>query len=239
MLNRIDYKIAIDGPAASGKSTTARLVARRLGYLYIDTGAMYRALTHCVLRDKIDVHSGDRVLTLARNLDIQLINREEGLGTLVNGEDISAEIRRPQVDEIISIVSAYRGVREIMVQKQRMIAASGGIVMDGRDIGTVVLPDAEIKIFMKASLEERARRRYKELQNRGSRVSLNAVRKDIRHRDKLDSSRAIAPLKPAPDAHIIDTSRLTVEDQVEKVLEIVEQRRAGKSEYSKKTGKLL
>jgi len=221
------YKIAIDGPAASGKSTTARRVARQLGYLYIDTGAMYRALTYYVIREHIDINREAKIVALAERLDIQLLPKEDGLHTWVNDRDISAEIRLPQVDEVISIISAYQGVRKIMVEKQRRIAAAGGVVMDGRDIGTIVLPDAQIKIFMKASLKERARRRFEELRARGLKIALSTIKKDIQQRDRLDSSRSISPLKPAPDAHTIDTSRLSIEEQVEKVLKIFHQKRSG------------
>jgi len=215
------YKIAIDGPAASGKSTTAWRVAQLLGYTYIDSGAMYRALTYCVILEKIDTNDEDRITALARKLDIQINNRDGNLRILVNDRDISEEIRLPQVDEIISKISAYREVRAILVEKQRRIAATGGIVMDGRDIGTVVLPDAEIKIFMQADLKTRARRRYEELIARGLKLDLHDIEKDIRRRDRLDSSRSIGPLKAAADAHIIDTSQLSIAQQVEQVLEIV------------------
>jgi cytidylate kinase len=219
------YKIAIDGPAASGKSTTARRVAQLLGYTYIDSGAMYRALTYYVILERIDINNEDQIIALARKLDIQMINRDGNLRTLVNGRDITAEIRLPQVDEIISKISAYREVRAILVEKQRRIAATGGIVMDGRDIGTVVLPDAEIKIFMQADLKTRAIRRYEELIARGLNLDLQDIEKDIRQRDRLDCSRSIGPLKAAANAHLIDTSHLSIAQQVEQVLEIVRSQR--------------
>ncbi len=215
------YKIAIDGPAASGKSTTAQRVARRLGYLYIDSGAMYRALTYYVILENVNIDDEEQVVALAQRLDIQLDHLSDKLRTLIDGKDVSAEIRLPQVDEVISKISAYQGVRNIMVEKQRRLAAAGGIVMDGRDIGTVVLPDAEIKIFMQANLKDRARRRYKELHGRGLKLDLQDIEKEIKQRDRLDSSRDIAPLKKASDAHLIDTSSLSIEQQVDKVLEIV------------------
>jgi cytidylate kinase len=218
------YKIAIDGPAASGKSTTARKIAQILGYLYIDSGAMYRALTYYVILEQIDSNDEGQIVALAMRLDIQNDYSDGNLHTLVNGRDVSVQIRLPQVDEVISKISAYQGVRSILVEKQRRIAAAGGVVMDGRDIGTVVLPDAEIKIFMKADLKIRARRRYEELLSRGVKLDVRAIEADIHQRDRLDSSRSIAPLKAAPDAHIIDTSHLSIEQQVQKVLEIIRAR---------------
>jgi cytidylate kinase len=218
------YKIAIDGPAASGKSTTAQRVARILGYLYIDSGAMYRALTYHVILENIDAGGEEQIVTLARRLDIQFSYLADKLHTLIDGRDVSDEIRLPQVNEVISKISAYRGVRDIMVEKQRQLAEPGGVVMDGRDIGTVVLPDAEIKIFMQANLKTRARRRFKEMRAQGLKVELRDIEQEIKQRDLLDSGRDIAPLKMAVDAHFIDTSQLTIEQQVEKVLEIVRNR---------------
>ncbi len=218
------YKIAIDGPAASGKSTTAQRVARRLGYTYIDSGAMYRALTYYIILENVDSDDEEQVVTLARRLDIKFDYLPDKLRTLIDGRDVTAEIRHPQVDELISKISAYRGVRSIMVEKQRRLAAAGGIVMDGRDIGTVVLPDAEIKIFMQADLKNRAQRRHKELHGRGIKADLRDIEKEIKQRDRLDSSREIAPLKKAGDALVIDTSSLSIDQQVEKVLELVRDR---------------
>ena len=149
-------KIAIDGPAASGKSTTARNLAQYLGYLYIDTGAMYRALTLAVLRNNIDIHDENKIEFIACQSRIELVQKQNGVQTLLNGEDVSQTIRSPEINEIISIVSAYPKIRKIMVEKQRQLGKAGGIVMDGRDIGTVVLKDAEVKIFMKAELKKRA-----------------------------------------------------------------------------------
>jgi cytidylate kinase len=213
--------IAIDGPAASGKSTTARQVARRLGYLYIDSGAMYRALTLAVLERKIDVKDKKQVIALAGDIDIRLLAGTGESRTLLDGRDVSVEIRLPEVTEVISIISAYAQVRKIMTNKQRELAKSGGVVMDGRDIGTVVLPQADIKIFMQAGIEQRTDRRFKELQAKGLNVSREVIRAEILKRDEIDSTRAVAPLKPAATAHIIDTSNLTVEEQIEKVLEII------------------
>ena len=214
--------IAIDGPAASGKSTTAKLVAEKLGYLYIDTGAMYRALTTAVLEQKIPATDEKAVNVLAKQVDIRLVNTPAGLKTFLNGRDVSKAIRLPQVTQVISKISAYKEVREIMKNKQRQLAREGGVVMDGRDIGTVVLPDADVKIFMDASVEERTQRRLDELRSKGVKIDREQIREEIVRRDQLDSTRDVAPLKPAPDAHVLDTSDLTVEEQVQRVLTIIE-----------------
>jgi cytidylate kinase len=214
-------KIAIDGPAASGKSTTARLVAERLHYLYIDTGAMYRALTLAVINNSLDINDESAILALARESNIVLAADKGGIQTFLNGKNVSEEIRLPQVTKIISVISAYKNVRQIMVEKQRNLAKDGGIVMEGRDIGTNVLPDAEIKVFMVAGLRERALRRFKEMESRGINISIEEIEQDIRQRDELDSTRLSAPLKPAADAIQIDTSNLTIADQVSQVLNLV------------------
>jgi cytidylate kinase len=213
--------IAIDGPAASGKSTTARLVAQELGYLYIDTGAMYRALTLEVLNRNISIEDEEDVVRIAREIDICLSVDNNKIRTLLNGQDVSEEIRLPRVTNVISFVSAYREVREIMKQKQRDLANDGGVVMDGRDIGTVVLPNAQVKVFMNASVEKRTDRRVKELQEKGVSVDRGTIRSEIVQRDELDSNREFAPLKPATDAHIINTSELSIDQQVRVVLDLI------------------
>ncbi len=209
--------IAIDGPAASGKSTTARLVAKKLGYIYIDTGAMYRAATLAVLRSGIDIDDARLVEECVNNNQIIIRVQNGEQHTFLNEEDVSAQIRTPEINRAISAVSSYKGVREIMVRQQRRLAAKGGVVMDGRDIGTVVLPHAELKVFLIASLEERAKRRLKELQQQGETVTLDEVIREIRRRDKLDASRSQAPLKQAEDARLLDTTNLSIEEQVEKI----------------------
>lgn len=214
--------IAIDGPAASGKSTTARLVAEKLGYIYIDTGAMYRAVTLAVLRAGVDVNDRIKVQQVADQSEIRLEQSPNGQVTYLNGEDVSGEIRLPEITQVISIISAYPRLRQVMVAKQRAIAENGGVVMDGRDIGTVVLPDAELKIFMDASVEERARRRFKELEARKIDVDLEAIKKEIEERDRLDSSRDASPLKPADDAIVIDTSNKSIDEQVQEVLKFIQ-----------------
>jgi cytidylate kinase len=211
--------IAIDGPAASGKSTTARLVARKLGYLYIDTGAMYRALTWAALRDHADIQDASVITKLARKSKIELRYNGNDILTFLDDENVSAEIRLPEVTDVISIIAAYGDVREIMVRKQQEMAREGGVVMDGRDIASVVLPGAEVKIFMIATVDERARRRYDELLRRGVPVDYDDIRTEIEKRDHLDSSRAVAPLKPTADAVMLDTTGMTIEQQVQFILD--------------------
>ena len=215
------FVIAIDGPAASGKSTTAKLIAEKLGYLYIDTGAMYRALTLAVLDQKIDSKNEKAINDLAKEIKIDLNMIDGEIETFLNDRNVSKEIRLPKITEIISIISAYEKVRKIMVEKQRELATEGGIVMDGRDIGTVVLPDADVKIFMEASVERRTQRRYEELKAKGLSININKIRQDIIQRDHIDSNRDISPLKPASDAKVIDTSDLTIDEQVQHVLNII------------------
>ncbi|WP_456408607.1 (d)CMP kinase [Caldithrix abyssi] len=208
-------RIAIDGPAASGKSTTARLLAQKLGYLYIDTGAMYRAATLSVLRAGIDVHDEQAVVDHVRNIRISLKIVDGIQRTFLNDEDVSDQIRTPQINQIISVISSYPGVREVLIEQQRELAKEGGVVMDGRDIGTVVLPDAELKVFLVASIKERARRRQLDLERQGIKMDLKAIEQEIKQRDKLDSSRAQSPLKKADDARELDTTNLTIKEQVE------------------------
>ncbi len=214
-------KIAIDGPAASGKSTTARMVAKKLNYLYIDTGAMYRAITLTAIKSKIDINDEPALVLLAANASIELQVAHDGVKTILNGVDISEEIRLPKVTEVISVISAHKKLRREMVEKQRFLARHGGVVMEGRDIGTHVLPDAEIKVFMIAGLKERALRRHVELKKKGIEISLEEIEADIQRRDDLDSSRGTAPLKPAKDAVHIDTSLMSIDEQVARVLKLV------------------
>ena len=213
--------IAIDGPAGSGKSTTAKLLAQKLNYLYLDTGAMYRAITLKALRQKIDEHDDPSLTELAENTDITLINRDGVLHVLLDGEDVTDKIRTPEIDRAISYVSMVPAVRRRMVELQRQLGKQGGVVAEGRDIGTVVFPQADLKIFLVASVEERGRRRWKELQARGVEVPLEQVIEEIQRRDKLDSSRKLSPLKKAPDAIEVDTTKLTIPQQVEVILQKV------------------
>jgi cytidylate kinase len=218
MSDRHKIIIAIDGPAASGKSTTAREVARRLGYIYLDTGAMYRAVTLKVLRENIDTNDSEQVTDLARQLNLQFRCSDDRTIIYMNGEDISEKIRTPEIDQNISPVAANPEVRLIMVQKQRSLGKAGGIVIDGRDIGTVVFPKADLKIFMLASVQARALRRKKEQEQKGIKINLDKVVSDIEKRDQQDSTRDHGPLLKAEDAIEIDTTRLTVEQQIEQIL---------------------
>jgi len=217
-------KIAIDGPAASGKSTTARAVARRLGYLYIDSGAMYRVVTLAALRKGIPTTDMKRVAELAKDIDINFRHLNSELRVYLNEEDVTEDIRTARVNSEINPVAANPAVREILVQKQRKLGEKGGVVMDGRDIGTVVLPDAELKIFMVASAEERARRRFKELQERGEKISYEDVLQEIQTRDRADTSREVGPLKKATDAVKIDTTALSIPEQVELIYNLALER---------------
>ncbi|AGL01950.1 (d)CMP kinase [Desulfoscipio gibsoniae] len=210
--------IAIDGPAGAGKSTVAKLAAEKLGYVYIDTGAMYRAVTLQALMDKIDMSDETNLTRIAESVDLALRADESGnTRVFLNGVDVSRQIRTPEVSRNVSLVSQVPGVRRRMMQLQKEMGARSGVVMEGRDIGTQVLPDAEMKFFLTASVEERARRRYAELIHRGFTVTYDEVYKDIAQRDNIDSHRAVAPLKPARDAEIIDCTGMTVEQVVDAI----------------------
>jgi CMP/dCMP kinase len=221
-----NIRIAIDGPAAAGKSTVAKLVAEQLSYIYIDTGAMYRALTLKCLNEKIDLQDEIEVTKILPNTTIKLIPSENGQQVLLDGKNVSEEIRNSSVTNNVSLIAKLSNVREEMVKRQQVLAESGGIVMDGRDIGTHVLPNAEVKIFMLASVDERARRRYEEEVSKGYSSNLEVLKKEIAARDKIDSEREFAPLKKADDAIVIDSTSLTIEEVVAQIMNIVEERGA-------------
>jgi cytidylate kinase len=206
--------IAIDGPAASGKSTTARLVAQHLGYLHVDTGAMYRAVALKLLRKGVPPSDTAEAERVAKESTIDLRQQHDGLHVFLDGEDVTGEIREAAVTRTVSGVSAIRGVREALVRKQRAFGRDGGVVVEGRDIGTIVFPDADLKIFMVADLNERSRRRARELSGRGVEAEADRVGAEIARRDRLDSTREESPLTKAADAIELDTSGLTIEDQV-------------------------
>ena len=209
-------RIAIDGPAASGKSTIGNLLAQRLGYLYFDTGVMYRAVTWVALQRGVPIDDEGAVTRLAQELEIDVTRPTVADGrqytVLVDGVDVTWEIRRPEVDSNVSPVSAYPGVRAALITMQRRIAAAGQVVMVGRDIGTVVMPDADLKIYLDAAVEERARRRYCEAVARGEPANLREVLRMMRRRDAIDSTRAAAPLRAAPDAVVIDTTCMSIDE---------------------------
>lgn len=210
--------IAIDGPAGAGKSTVARLVAHKLGYIYIDTGAMYRTVALAVIRKGLMPEEDEQIGKLASHLNIRLEMDKGKLRVFLNEEEVTEKIRTAEVAARVSSVAAIRQVREILVLKQRDMARDGGVVMDGRDIGTHVLPDAEVKIYMTASVEERARRRYEERKDKEPSISLEQIARDIAARDEMDHNRTISPLIAADDAYILDTTQLSIDQVVEKIV---------------------
>ncbi len=218
-------QIAIDGPVASGKSTIARLIADRLGYTYIDSGAMYRALAWAARKRGLTGRQEEEAAALARDIAIRLEPIPGGGNRVfVDGVEITDEIRTLEIGQLASELSAIPAVRERLVAMQQEMAAEGGVVMEGRDIQTVVLPDAEVKIFLTASPEERARRRRLELQSRGTDVDFDQVLEEVKRRDHRDMNREHSPLRPAADAVHLDSTGLSIEQVVEKVLEIVKER---------------
>ncbi len=217
--------IAIDGPAASGKSTTAKLTAEKLNYLHIDTGAMYRALTLKVLEYNVDPEDEASVYDTVKNCVIEFNRNKNTVSVFLDGKNVTDAIRSREVTKNVSAVSSYKKVRQLMVCEQRRLSEGGGVVLEGRDIGTVVVPDADLKIFMVASVDERVKRRQKELAESGTNVDYDKLVKDIIDRDTKDSKRAESPLRKADDALILDTSNLTINQQVDyivdKALEII------------------
>ena len=214
-------RIAIDGPAAAGKSTVAKKIANKLSIVYIDTGAMYRALTYKALLEKVDVQNETELKALLMNSNIRLIQHQTGQRVFLDEKDVTEEIRSEQVSNAVSYVASHRAIRERMVEEQRLLANDISVVMDGRDIGTHVLPNAEIKVFLIASVEERAERRHKENLKKGFESNLEQLMNDIRDRDKRDTTREVSPLVRAKDAISIDTTSLTIEEVVEQILHIV------------------
>jgi cytidylate kinase len=213
--------IAIDGPAGSGKSTTARLLAARIGYRYLDTGAMYRALACFALRLNIAPSDGPRLTALAEKLDIDLVTTETISRILINGEDVTDEIRSPEVTRASSEISAHPGVRQAMVAKQRLIGRKGSVVAEGRDTTTVVFPHADVKVYMDASLRERAQRRLLDLVKLGVSTTLEELTEEIEKRDANDSNRQHSPLHRSRDAYVVDTTNMTVEEQTEHLLSLI------------------
>jgi CMP/dCMP kinase len=216
--------IAIDGPSGAGKSTLAKRLARNLGYTYLDTGAMYRALALKILRQGLDLSDATKLARLVEATDIDLVHREGNLQVLLDGVDVSALIRTPEVSQMASKASAFSVVRNRMLDLQRALGQRGNVVAEGRDIGTVIFPRAEVKIYLDASVQERARRRYKELRAAGRDVTVEETIRELEERDKRDSERDVAPLRKAEDALAIDSSGLTAEAVLERVMRVIKQK---------------
>lgn len=221
-MNMRKLTVAIDGPAGAGKSSAAKVVANRLHYLYIDTGAMYRAFTWAVLTNHVDITDGEAVQQLTDTIRIHLEIGEEQCRVYVNNTDVTEPIRTAEISSHVSAVAALAVVRQKLVQLQRDMAKSGGVILDGRDIGTVVLPKADVKIFLTASVQSRAMRRYLEIQQRGGKETLEEIAASIAARDAMDSQRAIAPLKRAEDAILLDNSNLDLEGTAEAIIKLIE-----------------
>ena len=214
--------IVIDGPAAVGKTTVGRMLAQRMGCLFVDTGVMYRAVTARAIEEGMDMEDEDAVTGLAESIGIRIEGDRgpDSQRVLVDGQDVTDKVRTQTVDRNVSAVSSYEGVRDAMVAQQREMASEGGVVMVGRDIGTVVLPDAGLKIYLTASLQARARRRHTELEAKGSEVALEDTLEDMERRDRIDSEREHSPMKPALDAILVDTSHLTAAQVVDRIVEL-------------------
>jgi len=213
-------KIAIDGPAGSGKSTVAKRVAEALNYIYVDTGAMYRAVTLAALRKGVSMDDGEGLTELSAGIQLEFRPTEEGKGyrLYMDGEDVHEEIRSLEVTNNVSFVAAVAGVRRNLVRLQQSLTSGGGVVMEGRDIGTVVMPDAEVKVFLTASVAARTRRRLLELQAKGIMVNEEELQASIIRRDAIDSGREVDPLRPAPDSFELDTTELNIDQVVERIL---------------------
>jgi len=211
--------VTIDGPAASGKSTTARMLARRLGWLYLDTGAMYRAMTVKVLREHVPLNDPEAIGRLSETTTIELVATADGTNVFLDGQDITGRVRTPEVDRAIGPVCEVPKVRDAMVRLQRGLAEGKCVVAEGRDMGTVAFPDADFKFYMTASIEERAVRRKKDLEHQGVPVSIDELKKDIERRDLRDRSRQHSPLAAAENAVVLDTSDLTVDEQVQYIID--------------------
>lgn len=224
-MNRQFFSVAIDGPAGAGKSTIARKAAASLGFVYVDTGAIYRTVACAALRSCADPSDRTSVEAILPNINIQLDWQEDGVQhMLLDGEDVTSEIRRPEVSGLASVVSAIPAVRQFLLDTQRNVAKAHNVIMDGRDIGTVVLPDADVKIYLSASAEVRAKRRWLELQERNRSDTYEEVLKDMQERDWRDMHREIAPLRQADDAIAVDTSALNLEESVSAIEKIIREK---------------
>ena len=216
------YNIAIDGPAGAGKSTIAKMAAKKLDFIYVDTGAMYRAMALYFLRREIDAKDEKKIAEACEHINVTIAYQEGEQQVLLNGENVNAFIRTEEVSMMTSNTSKYPAVREQLLYLQRELAAANNVIMDGRDIGTCVLPDAELKIYLTASASERAKRRYLEQKERGVESDLAQIERDIIARDEQDMNREIAPLKQAEDAIYLDTSDMTIEEVVTKIVSLVQ-----------------
>src|SRR5690606_3399422 len=217
-------QIAIDGPAGAGKSTIAKIVAEALRFTYIDTGAMYRAVTYKAMKENIQLHDAEAIEKMLQETAITLKPSEQGQLVFVDGQDVSQAIRSNEVTANVSEVAAHANIREILVAMQQKLAAEGGVVMDGRDIATHVLKDAELKIFMSATVEERAHRRFLDNERRGIPSTIETLQKEIALRDKLDSEREASPLIQAEDALFLDTTHLSIDEAAQEILKLAQQK---------------
>ena len=223
-MNTKKIAIAIDGPAGAGKSSISKVVANELGYLYIDTGAMYRGVTWAVLDSNVDVNNQKDVEALLPSLDLTLEPTASACKVFVKGQDVTDLIRQQQINENVSTIASYKGVREYLVERQQAMAAIGGVILDGRDIGSVVLPDAELKIYLTASVDARAKRRWLEVQGTSNEQPLEDIKKNVESRDEMDKNRDESPLVCVEDAIIVDSSNMTFDETVEHILHLVQER---------------
>ena len=223
-MNTKKIAIAIDGPAGAGKSSISKVVANELGYLYIDTGAMYRGVTWAVLDSHVDVKNQKDVESLLPSLDLTLEPTANACKVFVKGQDVTDLIRQQQINENVSTIASYKGVREYLVERQQAMAAVGGVILDGRDIGSVVLPKAELKIYLTASVDARAKRRWLEVQGTSNEQPLEDIKKNVESRDEMDKNRDESPLVCVEDAIIVDSSNMTFDETVEHILHLVQER---------------
>lgn len=223
-MNAKKIAIAIDGPAGAGKSSISKVVANELGYLYIDTGAMYRGVTWAVLDSHVNVKNQKDVESLLPSLDLTLESTANACKVFVKGQDVTDLIRQQQINENVSTIASYKGVREYLVERQQAMAAVGGVILDGRDIGSVVLPKAELKIYLTASVDARAKRRWLEVQGTSNEQSLEDIKKNVESRDEMDKNRDESPLVCVEDAIVVDSSNMTFDETVEHILHLVQER---------------
>ena len=223
-MNTHKIAVAVDGPAGAGKSSISKIVAKKLGYLYIDTGAMYRSVTWAVLHNHIDVNNQKAVEALLPELDLTMEASDDSCKVFIAGQDVTDFIRAPQVNNAVSIVASYKGVRQYLVERQRLMAEAGGVILDGRDIGSVVLPNAELKIYLTASVEARAMRRYLEVKGTVNEQPLEDIKDSVMQRDDMDKNRKESPLIQVEDAVLVDSSEMTFDETVEHILHLVQER---------------